>query len=64
MCLICVEFGKKKMTKEELKAGLKELSLTTNNNSERLHYNELLSSINSNEEMVYNDQAKKLEIKK
>ena len=41
MCLICVEFNKKKMTREELKKALPEMIMFAKNEDEKKHYEEL-----------------------
>lgn len=41
MCLICVEFNKKKMTKQELKNALPEMIMFAKTSEEKRHYEEL-----------------------
>lgn len=43
MCLICVEFNKKRMTRSELKKALPEMVMFAKNEEERGHYKKLLS---------------------
>lgn len=43
MCLICVEYNKKRMTREELKKALPEMVMFAKNEEERAHYKKLQS---------------------
>lgn len=43
MCLICVEYNKKRMTRDELKRALPEMVMFANNEDERAHYKKLQS---------------------
>lgn len=44
MCLICIEYQKKKMTREEVKKALPEMIMFSKTDNEKKHY-EKLSSI-------------------
>lgn len=41
MCLICIEFNKKKMTKEELKKALPEMIMFAKTPEEQKHFEQL-----------------------
>lgn len=41
MCLICVEYNKKRMTKEELKNALPEMVMFAKTDEERNHFKKL-----------------------
>lgn len=44
MCLICVEYNKKRMTKEEVKRALPEMIMYAKSEKEKLHFEKLISS--------------------
>jgi hypothetical protein len=48
MCLICVEYQKKRMTKEEIKKALPEMMMFSKTEKDKSHY-EKLSSANDAE---------------
>lgn len=41
MCLICVEFNKKRMTREEMRRALPEMVMFASNEDEKKHYKAL-----------------------
>lgn len=43
MCLICVEYNKKRMTRDEMKKALPEMVMFAKNEEERSHYKKLQS---------------------
>jgi hypothetical protein len=49
MCLICVEYNKKKMTKEEIKRALPEMIMFSKTDKEKKHY-EKLSNLTDKEQ--------------
>lgn len=50
MCLICVEYNKKRMTRDEMKKALPEMVMFAKNEEERSHYKKL-QSLNSEAEL-------------
>jgi len=48
MCLICIEYQKKRMTKEEIKKALPEMIMFSKTEQDKLHF-EKLSSLNEEE---------------
>jgi len=56
MCLICVEYNKKRMTRDELKKALPEMVMFAKNEEERAHYKKL-QSLNDPAEL--DEEAKK-----
>lgn len=53
MCLICVEYNKKRMTREEMKKALPEMVMFAKNEEERSHYKKLqgLSNLDNLDEL-------------
>lgn len=49
MCLICVEYNLKRMTKEEMRKALPEMVMFAKNEEERSHYKKLQSLDNQDE---------------
>lgn len=50
MCLICVEYNKKRMTKSELNKALPEMVMFAKNEEERVHFKKLQSLGTSSDE--------------
>jgi hypothetical protein len=50
MCLICVEFNKKRMTKTELNKALPEMVMFAKNEEERSHFKKLQILSNSTDD--------------
>jgi hypothetical protein len=50
MCLICVEFNKKRMTKTELNKALPEMVMFAKTEDERIHFKKLQSLGSSTDE--------------
>ena len=48
MCLICIEYQKKKMTREEVKKALPEMIMFSKTDKDKKHY-EKLSSVSDEE---------------
>ncbi len=68
MCLICVEFNKKRMTLDEVKRALPEMVIFAKNEDERSHYKKL-QTLENQEQMeeetkLHVDQAVTASIKK
>lgn len=53
MCLICVEYNKKRMTREEMKKALPEMVMFAKNEEERSHFKKLqgLSNLDKLDEL-------------
>ncbi len=51
MCLICVEFNKKRMTRAELKKALPEMVMFATTEEDRNHYKKLQVLSDSSDEM-------------
>lgn len=51
MCLICVEYNKKRMTKTELNKALPEMVMFAKTEEERIHYKKLQTLSNSTDEL-------------
>lgn len=47
MCLICIEYNKKKMTREELKKALPEMVMFAKTENEKNHFKKLLAKSDS-----------------
>nr|BDT28818.1 hypothetical protein BHI3_22840 [Bacteriovorax sp. HI3] len=55
MCLICVEFNKKRMTREEVKKALPEMVMFAKTEEDRNHYKKLQSLGDSSDENALSD---------
>lgn len=55
MCLICVEFNKKRMTREEVKKALPEMVMFAKTEEDRNHYKKLQSLGDSFDEKALSD---------
>lgn len=55
MCLICVEFNKKRMTRAEVKKALPEMVMFAKTEEERNHFKKLQSLGDSNDEQELQD---------
>ncbi len=51
MCLICIEFKKKRMTREEVKKALPEMIQFSKTKEDKVHY-EKLSTLDDNEFII------------
>ena len=55
MCLICIEYHKKKMTKEEVKKALPEMIMFAKSANEKLHFEKLSKSNDKDFELIIED---------
>ncbi len=55
MCLICVEYNKKRMTKEELKKALPEMVMFAKTEEERNHFKKLQSIGENADDLLLED---------
>lgn len=55
MCLICVEFNKKRMTRDEVKKALPEMVMFAKTEEDKNHYKKLLSLGDSSDENALSD---------
>jgi hypothetical protein len=55
MCLICVEFNKKRMTKEEVKKALPEMVMFAKSEEERNHFKKLQTIGESSDDLSLED---------
>lgn len=55
MCLICVEFNKKRMTRDEVKKALPEMVMFAKTEEDKNHYKKLQSLGDSSDENALSD---------
>ncbi len=55
MCLICVEFNKKRMTREEVKKALPEMVMFAKSEEERNHFKKLQTMEESSDDLSLED---------
>ncbi len=55
MCLLCVEYNKKRMTKEELKKALPEMVMFAKTEEERNHFKKLQSIGENADDLLLED---------
>ncbi len=61
MCLICVEYNKKRMTREEMKKALPEMVMFAKNEEERAHFKKLQGMNNSSDAELDEEMKKHAE---